>query len=344
MTSMAKSNSFFGIVPNHLTFFRAAVGLLIPFLIISNTPWHHIVACVLFVLGGLSDYFDGVLARRYGLISDLGKWLDPLADKILVLGCLWAFSRGDLILSNWFFIAVLIREVVVTFCRTGWILDGKVFGAEKAGKWKLFIQTILIGVGFAVLLNSDGFLGSKYVEKIDKVGDFTVSVTSFIVLVLTWYSGVSFIFNHHAFFKTPFFAKYVLAAGVGLLPKAPGTWGSIVGVILVATLQPSLYIYWTAFILIMCAAYYFFESFKDQFDHDPSFFVLDEVCGIFVTFAITSVSWKSALLGFALFRLFDIWKPFPIRRIEKLPGYWGIMADDLLAGVFAAVVLWLLPV
>lgn len=347
MTSTPKAKimpkTFLGILPNHLTYFRMAAAVVLPFLILSGEAWIHLAACLLFIIAAFSDYMDGWMARRYGLTSESGKWLDPLGDKMLVLGCIWAFSRSDQILSHWFFVAVLIREVVVTFCRTGWMLEGKVFGAEAAGKWKLFFQTLLIGVAFAILLNSDGFFGAQLIEKIDKVGDIVVSAASLIVLILTWYSGVTFLSNHRSFFNTPFFAKYVLAAGVGLLPKAPGTWGSIVGVILAAAFHSSLYLYWCVFLGIVCIAYIFFERFKDQFDHDPSFFVLDEVCGIFVTFALTSITWQSFLPGFLLFRLFDIWKPFPIKHIEKLPGFRGIMADDLLAGVYAAVVLWLLP-
>jgi phosphatidylglycerophosphatase A len=61
------------------------------------------------------------------------------------------------------------------------------------------------------------------------------------------------------------------------------------------------------------------------------------IYGLF--FALSLVNWKYLLLGFILFRVFDIWKPFPIRRLEKLPGGWGIMADDWMAGVYAAILL-----
>jgi phosphatidylglycerophosphatase A len=53
----------------------------------------------------------------------------------------------------------------------------------------------------------------------------------------------------------------------------------------------------------------------------------------------TLLNWKYLLLGFLLFRLFDIWKPFPVRRLEKLPRGWGIMADDWMAGIYAAILL-----
>jgi phosphatidylglycerophosphatase A len=75
---------------------------------------------------------------------------------------------------------------------------------------------------------------------------------------------------------------------------------------------------------------------------DPGHIVIDEVAGQWITLAGATVfSWKSWILGFFLFRLFDIWKPVPVRQLEKLPGGTGIMADDLMAGVYAAVVLYL---
>ena len=70
--------------------------------------------------------------------------------------------------------------------------------------------------------------------------------------------------------------------------------------------------------------------------------VIDEVSGQLITYHIFldfMLNWKAWLLGFILFRLFDIWKPFPIRHLEKLPGGWGIMADDWLAGIYAAILL-----
>jgi phosphatidylglycerophosphatase A len=69
----------------------------------------------------------------------------------------------------------------------------------------------------------------------------------------------------------------------------------------------------------------------------------DEVSGQLITynlfFLVLPLNWKSWLLGFILFRAFDIWKPFPARQLEHLPGGWGIMADDWMAGIYAAIVL-----
>ncbi len=75
---------------------------------------------------------------------------------------------------------------------------------------------------------------------------------------------------------------------------------------------------------------------------DPGKVVIDEITGMFITFGFIPVNFKILWIGFFIFRAFDIIKPPPIRRLEKLPGGWGIMADDVLAGVYANIVLRLL--
>jgi phosphatidylglycerophosphatase A len=76
---------------------------------------------------------------------------------------------------------------------------------------------------------------------------------------------------------------------------------------------------------------------------DPQCVVVDEVSGQLLTYvaALAPLNWKYLLLGFILFRAFDIWKPFPARQAESLPGGWGIMADDWMAGIYAAMALWI---
>lgn len=72
---------------------------------------------------------------------------------------------------------------------------------------------------------------------------------------------------------------------------------------------------------------------------DPGFVVIDEVAGQWLTLVVCKPDWPHALVALALFRLFDITKPLPIRKLEALPGGWGIMLDDLAAGLFGLAVL-----
>ena len=196
------------------------------------------------------------------------------------------------------------------------------------------------------------------------------------------------------------------ALGVGYLPQAPGTFGSLVGVLTIGLcaiffLRPTslaglspfhvlsdarfmdnhflvpgsdihnamlwLPIFSATVLLVILGAIGVWSSTKAAEYagiKDPQFVVIDEVAGQHLTlvlplipialpnlhshmdlstFAIFSalslVNWKYLLLGFLFFRIFDIWKPFPVRRLENLPGGWGIMADDWMAGVYAALLL-----
>jgi phosphatidylglycerophosphatase A len=187
--------------------------------------------------------------------------------------------------------------------------------------------------------------------------------------------------------------------GVGHIPKAPGTFGSLVGIAVAILSHPVSLL---TLIMVPISAYYGGFGFDVPQIHghpapilllipsvlvflvlaalgvwsatrvsdyagiqDPQYVVIDEVSGMQLTlilaiapfwppthfahsestaaFALYSglslLNWKYLLAGFVLFRLFDIWKPFPIRRLEKLPGGWGIMADDWLAGIYAAICL-----
>jgi phosphatidylglycerophosphatase A len=84
------------------------------------------------------------------------------------------------------------------------------------------------------------------------------------------------------------------------------------------------------------------ETARQSGIEDPRFVVVDEVVGQWLALAGARVfNWKSWLAAFVLFRLFDIWKPFPVRQLESLPGGLGIVADDLMAGLYAALVLFI---
>ncbi|MGH7436989.1 MAG: phosphatidylglycerophosphatase A family protein [Polyangiaceae bacterium] len=136
---------------------------------------------------------------------------------------------------------------------------------------------------------------------------------------------------------------WVLATwfGCGLSRRAPGTLGTlgalplylvasrggVVGVALAATIMTGAGI-WAASVVA-----------DDVGEKDPSVVVIDEVAGLLVTMLPAAPSWRSVALGFVLFRVLDIAKPWPIRRLEALPGGWGIVMDDVAAGVAGAVVM-----
>lgn len=143
---------------------------------------------------------------------------------------------------------------------------------------------------------------------------------------------------------------YATGAGVGLAPKAPGTVASLFGPVLVWAWQYFDLPVWEGIALtllaIMVGVVAAGRVAARRGCEDPGFVVCDELVAFAIVFAGTPVTWQTGLIGFVWFRVFDITKPWPISRLERLPGGWGIMADDLLAGAFAAAALrgtlWLL--
>ena len=335
MTSWVKSKYSF-LNPNGLSMVRGLIGLSLPFLILQPSPTAHLWAFILFVLGAITDYFDGWIARQYKMESAFGRWIDPFNDKILILAPMAAFASLKFY-SIWWVVPIFLREILVTFCRTGWLLEGKSLGAEMMGKLKFGFQTVTVGIAFAYLL----LLPYSFYHVVTGVLRYALPVLLVTTIVLTLVSGAMFLWNQRAHFRSEAFNRFTLAVGVGLFPKAPGTWGSMMGVLLVFLTRWNGYLYGMVFLFLMVWGALAYERITDP-DPDPQYIVIDEVCGIFVTFMMIPMTWASALLGFLLFRFFDVFKPFPVRSLERIPRYWGIMADDLGAGLCAWIILFVI--
>ena len=132
--------------------------------------------------------------------------------------------------------------------------------------------------------------------------------------------------------------------GCGLFPKAPGTAGSLAAALLVIPFlaAPPYFCLLAALALFPLAIWSAGATARQVGRKDPQLVVIDEVEGQWIALSgATHLNWRSLALGFLLFRLFDIWKPWPTRALERLPGGWGIVLDDCMAGIFAALVLFL---
>jgi len=128
----------------------------------------------------------------------------------------------------------------------------------------------------------------------------------------------------------------------GFFPIAPGTVGSLAAFAIYFPLL--LYGNWQIYlaVVIFVSLIGVWAAGRAEIDSgivDPSFVVIDEVAGQLATLFLIPFSWPAAVLGFLLFRMMDIVKPFPAGRAEHLPGGWGIMTDDLIAGVYANLIL-----
>ena len=141
-------------LPNKLTILRIImIPIFVAVYFIGAIPYNYLIAAVIFVLAAFTDFLDGYIARKYNLITDFGKFLDPIADKVLVAAALIVMlvvpKGGAQILPAYaaIFVAVILaRELIISGFRMVAASKGKVLAADKVGKIKTFTQDIAITV------------------------------------------------------------------------------------------------------------------------------------------------------------------------------------------------------
>ncbi len=132
-------------VPNTLTVCRIFAVPVLVVLLSFPTPLNRALAALLFILASITDYFDGYLARRYDVISPVGKLLDPMADKLLVMAALiMIVAAADGAVPAWMVVIILGREIMITSLRGVASAQGVVIEAEELGKYKTILQIYAI--------------------------------------------------------------------------------------------------------------------------------------------------------------------------------------------------------
>lgn len=132
--------------------------------------------------------------------------------------------------------------------------------------------------------------------------------------------------------------------GAGLSPVAPGTAGTLVGVFICLLCYPLAWPFRILFVAAISAASIYVAGQAEILygKTDDQRIVIDEIAGLQVAMLPVVITGLYLCMAFVLFRIFDIWKPFPLGRLQNLPGGWGVVADDLGAGVYAGLILFLL--
>ncbi|SCI98734.1 CDP-diacylglycerol--glycerol-3-phosphate 3-phosphatidyltransferase [uncultured Clostridium sp.] len=174
-------------LPNKLTLFRI---FLIPVFIIVmmiNIPNKFLIACMIFIIASVTDAMDGHIARKYNLITDFGKFMDPLADKLLVISALTTMIEFDLV-AAWMVIIIVARELTVSILRAIAAADGKVIAASSGGKLKTISQMIAIVVLLLAAQTGNMLL-------LD-----TGKIIILIATLLTLYSGWEYIYKNRNLF------------------------------------------------------------------------------------------------------------------------------------------------
>jgi CDP-diacylglycerol--glycerol-3-phosphate 3-phosphatidyltransferase len=147
-------------LPNALTLARIAAIPMLVWLLHEPTRESSIAAFAVFLVASITDFLDGYLARRYGLITPLGKLLDPLADKLLVVSALVMITVGSRLpaLPAWLLVIIIGRELAVTGLRSIAASEGIVVAAEGTGKLKMILQI----VGVLALILHDKYFGLSF--------------------------------------------------------------------------------------------------------------------------------------------------------------------------------------
>jgi CDP-diacylglycerol--glycerol-3-phosphate 3-phosphatidyltransferase len=171
-------------LPNVLTLTRILLIPVFVVLFVTPTPSRSLAAAVVFLIAALTDLLDGYLARRCGQVTKLGRLLDPIADKLLVLSALIVLVQVDRV-SALIAILIIAREVAVTGIRAIAATEGFIISAETTGKYKMALQVIAI-----VLLILEGTALSEY-------GNVHLAgiVTLYLSLVLGYLSGGQYVWS-----------------------------------------------------------------------------------------------------------------------------------------------------
>ncbi len=195
---MKKQPAFVKTLPMLLSLSRIVLTPFIMGLLIMGES-HLFVAILLFFLAIATDYFDGLVARRFSVVSKSGAFLDPLADKILVLS-LFATLYVLRLMPLWALICIIVRDIVITFVRLLMQYQGVMLATSRLAKWKTASQFVFIS-GALFFLAGDArlyHLGDFAFYQLYKNTFFTVGIYSVVILSLV--SGIHYIVKNRGMF------------------------------------------------------------------------------------------------------------------------------------------------
>ena len=168
-------------LPNKLTLLRICLIPVFVILMLSQVSNFFLISCIIFIIASITDFLDGKIARKYNLVTDFGKFMDPLADKLLVLSALICMIEYDLV-AGWMVIIIVARELTVSILRAIAADNGKVIAASGGGKIKTTSQMIAI----ILLLIGANYSNSQIV--------FVGTIAMYIATIFTLYSGIDYLY------------------------------------------------------------------------------------------------------------------------------------------------------
>lgn len=180
---------------NKLTVSRIALAGIFIWLLFVKGPGAKLAAFAVFMAACITDYYDGYFARKTGSITAFGKLMDPIADKILILGAFLAFVEMEII-PAWMVIVIIARELIITGIRILALSQKKVLSAETGGKHKTVSQMVAVISILIFLIIRDLGVGFRYVSILETA----VYLLMLITVAMTLTSGVSYMLKNRDIF------------------------------------------------------------------------------------------------------------------------------------------------
>lgn len=185
-------------LPNKITIARillVPVMMIIPYLgITASLPWGlpvaNLIILAIFLVASFTDYLDGHIARKRNIVTNFGKFLDPIADKLLVLAALVMLVEADII-PSWIPIVIAAREFMVSAIRMLVATEGKVIAASKLGKIKTVTQMVGISLAF---LDTNSFMSfvNGGLTSYELILNVLMSIGMILAVIATIWSGVDY--------------------------------------------------------------------------------------------------------------------------------------------------------
>lgn len=181
-------------LPNVLTLSRIVFAFFIVLLLLTNCLAGYIAAAVFFTAASLTDFYDGYLAKKHGAISNFGKIMDPIADKVLILAIFGALAHLGIV-AWWMVICIAVREVAVTASRLAAMAAGEVQAAEVAGKIKTVCQIVTISVILLFVIVEQSAFSAGWFHRVETGWRALIQALMFATLILTLASGALYFKN-----------------------------------------------------------------------------------------------------------------------------------------------------
>jgi len=192
-------------IPNQLTVTRIILTPIFAFLFLSNDKTLNQISLVVFLIAALTDWYDGWLARKYNYISELGKFLDPLADKILTSTAFFAFVYIGL-LNFWMVLIIVVRDLVVTLLRVYGQYKKRTFSTSFLAKLKTSLQMIFLYYLLVVYVGIEkelfNFIDRSWSDILLNK-DF-INYSMILITLITVYTGIEYLYTNRFTLKEIF--------------------------------------------------------------------------------------------------------------------------------------------